>query len=57
MPKNEIADYIRSCVAELAGMARAADLDLLAFLLGMAEVESEALIEHLGTSESTDRHG
>jgi hypothetical protein len=51
MPKNEIADYIRSCVAELAVMARAADMELLAFLLGMAEAESDALVG----SDSADR--
>jgi hypothetical protein len=45
MPKNETADYIQSCVTELAVMARAANLDLLAMLLTMAAAESASVID------------
>jgi len=41
---DEAAAYIAEAVADLAGLARRHKLDLLSFLLGMAQLEAE---EHL----------
>jgi hypothetical protein len=41
-PAIEVARYIAEMTAQLASMARAAKLDLLAYFLSMANAESEA---------------
>ncbi len=41
-PAAEVARYIADMTAQLASMARAAKLDLLAYFLSMANAESEA---------------
>ncbi len=42
-----VAHYIEAMTAELASMARAANLELLAYFLSMAHAESEAIVEAL----------
>jgi hypothetical protein len=42
-PKADVARYIADMTAQLAVMARAADLDLLAYFLNMANAESESV--------------
>jgi len=41
--KADVARYIADMTAQLAAMARAADLDLLAYFLNMANAESESI--------------
>ena len=42
--QRAVVDYIKSMTAELSGMASAAHLPLLAYLLDMAQLETEAII-------------
>lgn len=42
---DHVARYIEEMTTELASMARAANLDLLAYFLSIAHAESEAIIE------------
>jgi hypothetical protein len=42
--QREVARYIGQMSAELSGMARKSDFDLLAYFLEMARVEARALV-------------
>ncbi len=42
-PSVDVARYIADMTAQLASMARAAKLDLLAYFLNMANAESESI--------------
>ncbi len=42
-PTQDVARYIADMTTELASMARAARLDLLAYFLSMANAESESI--------------
>jgi hypothetical protein len=42
--RRETADYVRQMAAELAQMARARDLGLVAYFLEMAALEAETVI-------------
>jgi hypothetical protein len=43
--QHEIAKYIATMTAEMAGMARMAKLDILTYFLDMARLEAEASAE------------
>lgn len=40
---REVADYISDLTEELAGLARGAEFDVLAYLLEMAHLEADAV--------------
>jgi len=42
-PTTDVARYVADMTAQLASMARAAKLDLLAYFLNMANAESESI--------------
>lgn len=43
--KHEVARYIAQMTAELGGMARGANMDLLAYFLDMCRVEANVQLE------------
>jgi hypothetical protein len=44
--KHEVARYVAQMTSELGGMARGANMDLLAYFLDMCRVEANVQLQH-----------